>query len=803
MTSGIPEGINRHMNAILLFALAVSAPTDDDFDRVVKPIITQHCAKCHQGEKPKVGLNLSTVASALTGSKGGPVIVPGNAEGSLLVQVLAAGHDTHMPPDDQLKQEEIDAITNWVKSLPATAAVPRKEMQVTDKDREHWSFRPLRVIDPPSVKNSTIQHPIDRFLLNQLEAKNLNFAPPADPRVLIRRLSFTLVGMPPTPEQVDAFVTSFQRDPKSAVQNEIDRLLASPHYGERWARHWLDVARFADADGPNPLEPRPDQNQGGGAYHYRDYVIRSLNADKPFNRFVMEQVAGDVLAPDDREARIATAFLRLAPGSGAEGPKARFDDLDDMVSTVSSSVLALTVGCARCHDHKTDPIPQRDYYRLLAVFAGTERRSEAVPTPEEKAASDALAESKRKETETLHAQLAELEEEKPEKRDDDEMPAKDFVGPPPMSRSWRNRIREAEKLRTRISALEGEQSRMASALVAGEMSSPPKAHLLLRGDPKAPADEVNPGAPVVVSKGEFAEDQPRRLALGQWLTDANNPLTARVIVNRVWHYHFGRGLVGTPSNFGTSGEKPTHPELLDWLANEFMRNGWSLKHLHRLILTSAAYQQSATESADAKKIDPDNRLWSHYPRRRLDAEALRDAILFTSGQLNPVMFGPGARARPGDVALAPEAARSPLAVREGPQQWRRSIYLAVSRTNPSVMLESFDAPPPACPCDKRTSTTVPTQALLLMNAPFMIEQAEHLAQRIKKDVGADPAKQIDRLYQMCLGRSPNDKEKERAINFLNNPNVRVRTGRPKTDDPGALADLAHVVLNLNEFIYIE
>jgi cytochrome c553 len=784
----------------LLLSLLTASSDGDNFPRVVQPILTQHCIKCHQGEKAKAGLNLTSAEAILAGSKGGPVVVPGNPDGSLMVQVLATGHDTHMPPDEQLKQEHIDAIANWVKSLPATAAAPRKEMQVTDQDREHWAFRRIQTVTPP---NNSAPHPIDRFLLAELQGKNLAFAPPAQPRTLIRRLSFSIVGLPPTPEQVEAVVAAFQKNSAAAVQQEIDRLLASPHYGERWARHWLDVARFSDADGQDRLDPRPNPDGGGGAYHYRDYVIRSFNEDKPFNRFIMEQVAGDVLAPNDREAKIATAFLRLSHASGAEPPKARFDELDDMVSTVSSAVLALTVGCSRCHDHKTDPIPQRDYYRLLAVFAGTERRSEAVPTPEEKAAADALAESKRRELEALRAQLANLLSEQTEKREDDEIPAPDFVGPPPMSRWARNRLREADKIRSRIQNVEGEQARLATALVASEMASPPKAHLLLRGDPKAPADEVQPGAPIVLSKGDFPSDQPRRLALAKWLTANENPLTARVIVNRVWHYHFGRGLVSTPSNFGTSGDQPTHPDLLDWLADDFMKHGWSVKHLHRQILSSAAYQQSTTTSPEAKQIDPDNRLWSRFPRRRLDAEALRDAILFTSGQLNPVMFGPGARARPGDVALAPEAARSPLAVREGPQQWRRSIYLAVSRNNPSVLLESFDAPPPACPCDKRTNTTVPTQALVLLNAPFMIEQADHLARRVKKEVGSDPAKQIDKLYQICLGRAAASIEIERAIKFLNDPNIRIRPGRPKTDDLGALADLAHVMLNLNEFIYIE
>ena len=316
------------MISVVLLSLLLGGTGEEDFDRAIKPIVTQHCLKCHSGEKPKVGLNLSTAALALTGSKGGPVIVPGNAEGSLMVQVLAANNDGHMPPEGQLTPAEIEAITNWVKSLPASAAAARKEMQVTDKDREHWSFRPLRIVEPPNLKNSQSPHPIDRFLLAKLESQGLVFASPADPRALIRRLSFTLIGLPPTPEEVDSFCQSAVRNRQSAIIEAIDRLLASPHYGERWARHWLDVARFADVDTSDRPEPRPDANVGGGAYHYRDYVIRSMNADKPFNRFLTEQIAGDLIAPDDREAKIATAFLRLRPL-----PVQKRRNRDSMIST--------------------------------------------------------------------------------------------------------------------------------------------------------------------------------------------------------------------------------------------------------------------------------------------------------------------------------------------------------------------------------------------------------------------------------------------------------------------------------------
>ncbi len=774
----------------LMFAMFIAVTPAEDFERI-KPVFAQHCFKCHEGEKPKAGLDLSTAAKVLEGSRSGPIVTAGNADGSLLVHVLAAGHETHMPPDVQLAKGDIDKIAEWVKGLPKQAVATRKEMQVTAKDREHWAFRP---VEAPATTSS---NPIDELISIKLKDKGLALSQPAERRVLARRLWFDLIGLPPTPEEIETFVAD--TSPEAYVKL-VDKLLASPHYGERWARHWLDLARFADAEGENPREQVP-----ASAHFYRDYVINSFNADKPYDRFLMEQLAGDLMSPNDREALIATAFLRLSPASGAQGDKARYDELDDMVATTSSVFLGLTVGCARCHDHKTDPIPQRDYYRMTAVFAGTERKALPVPTAEAKVADEAAEKKRQTELVELRTQIEELEKPVRDQREPDETPPPDFVGPPSPSMFSKFRERELERLRTKLREGESEQPRIATAPAVGEKDDPPKAHLLLRGDPRSVSDEVTPGALMVLSSdgGSLAADQ-RRLALARWMATPTHPLTARVMANRLWHYHFGRGFVDTTSNFGPAGAKPTHPELLDWLAAEFVRSGWSVKHMHRLIVTSATYQQSSAESSDHKKLDPDNHLWSRFPRRRLEAEAIRDAILMTSGRLNPVMFGPGARARPGDAALAPEAARSPLAVREGPQQARRSVYLSVSRSAPSVLLESFDQPAPACPCDQRRSTTVAPQALLLLNAPFIIEQADYLARRVKTDAGTDPAAQVDRLYRMTLGRPPKDSEKEKAIKFLNDPAVKLRPGRrPGADDPGALADLAHVIYNLNEFVWVD
>jgi mono/diheme cytochrome c family protein len=781
------------MTTTLILALWAAADPAGGFDRAVRPILAAHCVRCHSGARPRAGLDLSSATTAFAGSKAGPVVTAGNTDLSLIVQVLSPGHDTHMPPDGQLSDVDIAAIKAWVTALPPAVVAKRKELQVTDQDRRHWAFQPPRPVTPPAGP----RHPIDAFLVQRLRAQNLGFAAPAERRALLRRLAFDLVGLPPTPEQSEAFVTDPAPD---AYEKQVDRLLASPHYGERWARHWLDLARYADA------AAEPGDAPTGGAHHYRDYVIRSLNTDKPFDRFITEQLAGDLANPGDRDALVATGFLRLGLPGGAAGERARYDDLDDMAGTSASVFLGLTVGCARCHDHKTDPIPARDYYRLAAVFAGTERRSVPVPTEPQRRDLAAAHAQRDAELSALREKLTALDAPADDEREEDEVGAPDFVGPPAPSRWSMRRQREADELRRRIAERESEQPIEPTAVVAGEAAAVAPVHLLLRGDPKAKGEAVAPGVLQVLAGGDGAlpADRPSRLALARWLARPDHPLTARVIVNRVWAQHFGRGLVATPSNFGPAGEPPTHPELLDWLAADFVRGGWSLKKLHRLIVTSDTYRQSSAPADAAQRLDPDNRLLSRYPRRRLDAEAIRDALLSTSGRLNPVMYGPGARGRPGDANLAPEAARSALAVREGPQQARRSVYLFVSRSSPSVLLESFDAPPPACACDRRTATTVPPQALLLLNAPFVLEQADALARRVKRDAGPDPAAQVDRLYRVALGRPPQPDETARALRFLAEPSLKVaRPTRKGADDPGPLADLAHVVLNLNEFVYVD
>ncbi len=399
----------------LLFAMLIAATPAEDFERI-KPVFAQHCFKCHEGEKPKAGLDLSTASKVLEGSRSGPIVTAGNADGSLLVHVLAAGHETHMPPDVQLAKADIDKITEWVQRLPKQAVAPRKEMQVTAKDREHWAFRPVK------APTTTSTNPIDELIAARLKEKGLTLSKTAERRVLARRLWFDLIGLPPTPEEIETFVADAS---PGAYGKLVNTLLASPHYGERWARHWLDLARFADAEADNPREQVP-----ASAHFYRDYIINSFNTDKPYDRFLTEQLAGDLMSPYDREALIATAFLRLSPASGAQGEKARYDELDDMVATTSSVFLGLTVGCARCHDHKTDPIPQRDYYRMTAVFAGTERKALPVPTVEAKLTDEAAEKKRQAELAELRSQIEELEKPVRDQREPDDMTPPDFVGPP-------------------------------------------------------------------------------------------------------------------------------------------------------------------------------------------------------------------------------------------------------------------------------------------------------------------------------------------------------------------------------------
>lgn len=601
--------------------------------------------------------------------------------------------------------------------------------------RRHWAFQPLKLAQPPEVRNQTwVRNDIDRFILARLEAAGLEPSREAPPAALIRRVTLDLIGLPPTPEEVAEFENAASRNPNAAYEALIDRLLASPHYGERWGRHWLDLARYADTCGFHNDLDRPY------AWKYRDYVIRSFNEDKPYGRFIAEQIAGDEVDDADEETLIATGFCRNGPSNDdnmGKTPEAlaqyRADQMDDVISTTSSVFLGLTLGCARCHDHKTDPILSRDYYSLFAIFNGTEKLGMA------KGAKD----------------------------------------------------KGDKKLKDEAKVM---------ALVEHSAEVPPT-RILQRGLAASPGEEVGPAIPVVLAEKPLVFPKAtgatslRRRTLADWIAAPQNPLTWRVIANRLWQHHFGAGIVASPSNFGFTGDKPSHPELLDYLAAQLIASGGHLKPLHKLMLMSAAYRQRSDGTSAAQ--DPANKLLWRMNKLRMEAEVLRDSILSASGRLNLKSGGPGIkpRIRP-DLLDASQRNKWPAIDHEGPDQWRRSVYIYVKRQLLMPGMELFDAPTTTDSCALRTQSTVPTQALVLMNDEFVQEQAGFLASRAEHEAGGDLPRVIDRLFLLVLSRPPSAQRLQQALEFVHQREV-------DSERRSALTDLAHVLFNSSEFLYID
>jgi hypothetical protein len=741
------------------------------------------------------------------------------------------------------------------------AEPPAKEP--TAADREHWSFRPpIRPPLPSPRTTGWVRTPVDRFILVKLEAVGVDPAPDADRRTLIRRVFFDLTGLPPTPGQVEDFLADTAPD---AYEKVVDKLLASPHFGERWAQHWLDVVRFAETNGYELDADRPH------AWRYRDYVARSFNADKPYDRFLTEQIAGDLLAAGkDPKAvpdlLIATGMHRCGPNHVVSGnldpAMIRQENLTEMVNGVGAAVLGLTVGCARCHDHKFDPLPQADYYRLQAFFAAARYKEVSLVSREDKTRHQNLVEEVENQTAPLKKQVGAIEAPyrarlAAEKRAALDTTAKAALSTPTDKRTedqkklvkniqpllkveWDEVLaalspddrERRQKLRDQIHALEATiPPPPAHAWAVVHEEPVPKTFLLKRGDVGRYGAEVRPGLPrVLVSADVNPKD---RLDLAKWLTRPDHPLTARVIVNRLWQHYFGRGIVGTPNDFGTRGDPPTHPELLDWLARELVEPTtpggvgkpapWSLKRIHRLIVTSAAYRQASRVAASeaAKKVDPDNRLLWRQNRKRLEAEAIRDAVLAAAGTLNREIGGPSVR-----VPLEPEVYDLIFTEAEPDNLWpvtpdlrqhtRRSFYLLAKRNVRLPMLEAFDQPDALTPCAARAVSTFAPQALILMNGPFTQDQSRRLASKLAWE-GTRPDEWIDGLFRRALGRLPTDAERRKANGFLIRQVELVRdrllTRQPVAmppDLPGwadpaastALADLCLAVFYTNEFVYV-
>jgi hypothetical protein len=706
--------------------------------------------------------------------------------------------------------------------------------------RDHWAFHPVQRPAIPTAPEGVppASNPIDAFVRSALAARHLAPAPPADRATLIRRAYLDVLGLPPTPEEVRAFQAD---STPGAFTRVVDRLLASPHYGERWARHWLDLARYAESEGFKLDETRPN------AWRYRDYVVQSLNDDKPYDRFVQEQIAGDELWPEDSAARIATGFNRhYADESNARNLRHRRQEiLNDITDTVGGVFLGMTYACARCHDHKFDPILQADYYRLQAYFANTAAKDDIPVVSREEVARHATAEQRWEEaTREIRAALEALEA--PRRREIE----KDFVDKYPdeiqaalrkpetertpfeRQMAWKARqyldprsreyIANDEAVKGKIAAADKprwQQLRkqledfkllrpaplpIASAMVDLE-GPPPATHILFKGAPDRPLDPVTASLPRILN---LSPRGIRRSDLARSLTDPANPLVARVMVNRIWQHHFGRGLVGTPSDFGLKGDRPTHPELLDWLAAELVSGGWSLKHIHRLILTSATYRQSSLEREEPARIDPSNRLLWKYPRHRLEGEVIRDASLAAAGLLNLKAGGPGVF--PPLPAGMPAPRGGWPVEKEVSERNRRSLYIFVRRNTRYPLFDTFDMPDAHESCPERNRTTSPLQALALLNGEASLEWSRGFAHRVLADARGNARAAIDRAWRIAYGRAPESAERHSATEFLARQRAlflreQPGTGSAAEEDPQtrAMTDLCHALLNSNEFLHID
>jgi mono/diheme cytochrome c family protein len=758
------------------------------FEMHVRPVLATRCVKCHGPDKQQGALRVDTREALLAGGDNGSAIVPGDASASLLIQ--AVRYDgREMPPDEPLSEAEVDALTAWVAAgapWPEGIELPAdNRSRITQQDRAHWAFQPVRAVEPPSVDDAGwARTEIDRFVLARLVSTGLGPSPEADRLTLLRRATFDLTGLPPSPEEISTFLSDEAPD---AYERLIDRLLDSPRYGERWARHWLDLVRYAESDGYKQDAYRPH------AWRYRDYVVRSFNDDKPYDRFAAEQLAGDEVAPDDLDARVATGYLRLwIYEYNQRDVRTQWTTiLNDLTDVTADVFLGMGLSCARCHDHKFDPLLQRDYYRLQAFFAPLAPRDDLPLATASQLAEQAAALAVWDERAAdVKRQLAEIEA--PFARQAADRAINKF--PPDIRPMLRKAAAERsplerqlaeladrqvheelrnldvlkqlpdgekphyEELRKQLDALKQERPAASESILGATDIGPVAPLTFIPGDRQQ--TPIEPGflsvleeRPAVIEIPTAANTTGRRAALARWIGSADNPLSTRVIVNRVWQQHFGRGLVASSSDFGRLGEPPSHPELLDWLTTRFVADGWRLKPLHRRIMTSAAYRQASVRAAPelARRIDPDNRLLWRMNPRRLEAEQIRDALLAASGELDLAAGGPGAEV-------------------DAP---RRSIYLRVIRNQRHPLLAAFDGPDGFGSVAQRYVTTTPTQALLMINGPWPLDRARALAGRLQREGGDTPG-MLALAFRLAWGR---DGSRSCVIQLATGPSSRWKYHR--------------------------
>jgi mono/diheme cytochrome c family protein len=763
-------------------------PAEEEFfEAKVRPVLAAYCQECHGSEKHKGGLRLDGRSAMLKGGETGAVVVPGKPNESPLIEVIRYEGDVQMPPKGKLKDQEIAALTDWVKrgapwpdprpglgarTVPKPAATKNlsettQPVALSAKDRAFWSFQPVQDPPPPAVKNQGwARSPIDRFIHAKLEENGLWPAPAADKPTLIRRATFDLIGLPPTLEEVDAFLADTAPD---AFARVVDRLLASPHYGERWGRYWLDVARYGE-DQAHSFQPRLYPN----GFRYRDWLVRALNRDMPYDQFIIEQIAGDLLEGPGRLDRLP-ALGFFACGPVYYGDSKKFDQYSDRIDTLTRGFLGLTVACARCHDHKFDPIPTTDYYALAGVFSSTEYiEAPAAPKEQIEAYDKAQAAIQAKEKEIAAFLKTEADQLK-------QKVAKDQL------KQFERTLKGEPK--AKLTALRNELDRLKKNAppkypvihTLGDSSQPADVPVLIRGNLETPGAKA-PRRFLTILGGDQSPFQhgSGRLELARAIASPDNPLTARVMVNRIWQHHFGRGLVASSSNFGALGEPPSHPELLDWLAHRFVACGWSLKGLHREILLSTVYQQSSQPSAEGTKKDPGNVLLWRMNRRRLDVEAWRDAMLAVAGRLDTTLGGRS-------VSL------------DERDNHRRTIYAAISRHDLAWMLRLFDFPDPNITSGGRVETTVPLQELFVLNSEFMAASARDVTKRLMGNsrTGRDDDARICQAYRLLYSRAATDRERKLGLQYLKASEPANNAG------PSRWEKYTHVLLATNEFMFID
>jgi cytochrome c553 len=803
---------------------ALRAQTDPAafFESKVRPLLVDQCFKCHGEKKRSGGLRVDSLAALQAGGDQGSALVVGKPEESLIVKAVRYGDENlQMPPNKKLSDAQIRILETWIRQGAvwpgAAAAAPARQtgFQISDKDRSHWAFLPRKPQAVPDVRDAAwARNPVDRFVLAKLESKGLTPSPEADRRTLVRRLTFDLTGLPPTPAEVQAFTEDESPD---AYERLVERLLASPAYGERWGRHWLDLVRYAETNSYERDNPKPH------AYRYRDYVVESLNADKPMDRFVKEQLAGDELYPGDAQALVATGFYRLGiwDDEPADKEQARYDGLDDVVATTGQVFLGLTIDCARCHDHKIDPVSQADYYKLLAFFHNVNHFNNGGPTDERPIFRDAAEQGK------YHAALAQLDRDREENRRAMDRLASEFRAevarrklPPVTDRALPEDVRvnganflgkewarRFQRTQAESKRLERAMPKCELALVATEAGpQPPVTHLMVRGNPHVPGKAVAPGFPEVLTPDMPALPTPppgakssgRRTVLAEWIASADNRLTARVLANRLWQYHFGRGLVRSANNFGLGGDKPTHPELLDWLADRLVAQDWRLKSMHRMLVTSATYRMASFDDPAKRKADPANDLFWRFDMRRLTAEEIRDSLLAVGGRLYRRMFGPSIYpAIPKEVLAGQSVPGKGWHTTGGPEADRRSAYIHVKRSLLVPIVEAFDAPELDRSTPARFASTQPAQALVLFNSDFAHREARRFAERLRAEAGSNLEDFVAHGFWLAFGRAP--KSEELAVMRKLHGELLASGVAPAQ----AHADLALVLLNANEFVFVD